>query len=66
MLGTRWMSLKATGDTNKSLHGYGIHGTWKPETIGTKSSNGCIRMKNEEVNELFSIVPYNTPVKIEK
>ena len=66
VLGTRWMALQPTGDTNQHLSGYGIHGTWLPETIGTKSSNGCIRMKNEDVNELFSIVPRKTKVLIEK
>ena len=65
VLGTRWMALTPTGDTDKNLSGYGIHGTWKPETIGTESSNGCIRMKNEEVNELYSILPYRTEVTIE-
>jgi lipoprotein-anchoring transpeptidase ErfK/SrfK len=66
VLGTRWMALKPTGDTNQHLSGYGIHGTWLPETIGTKSSNGCIRMKNNDVNELFSIVPRKTKVLIQK
>jgi len=65
VLGTRWMALTPTGDTDKNLSGYGIHGTWLPETIGTESSNGCIRMKNEEVNELYSILPYKTEVTIE-
>ena len=65
VLGTRWMSLKPIGDTNSHLRGYGIHGTWQPETIGTKSSNGCIRMKNNEVDELYSIIPYKTSVIIE-
>jgi len=65
VLGTRWMAITPTGDTDKNLSGYGIHGTWLPETIGTESSNGCIRMKNEEVNELYSILPYKTEVKIE-
>ena len=64
VLGTRWMALKPTGTTNTNLKGYGIHGTWEPETIGTESSNGCIRMKNEDVNELFSILPYYTKVAI--
>jgi lipoprotein-anchoring transpeptidase ErfK/SrfK len=59
------MALTPTGDTDKNLSGYGIHGTWLPETIGTESSNGCIRMKNEEVNELYSILPYKTEVTIE-
>jgi len=66
VLGTRWMALKPVGGTDQHLRGYGIHGTWLPETIGTKSSNGCIRMKNDDVNELFSIVPYKTKVLIEK
>lgn len=65
VLGTRWMSLKPIGDTNSHLRGYGIHGTWQPETIGTKSSNGCIRMKNNDVDELYSIIPYKTSVIIE-
>ena len=65
VLGTRWMALKPTGITDTNLRGYGIHGTWQPETIGTESSNGCIRMKNEEVNELFTILPYYTKVTIE-
>ena len=66
VLGTRWMALKPTGDTNKNLSGYGIHGTWKPETVGTQCSNGCVRMRNEEVNELFTILPYHTKVTIEE
>ena len=66
VLGTRWMALKPIGKTDQHLRGYGIHGTWKPETIGTKSSNGCIRMKNDDVDELFTIVPYKTLVTITK
>lgn len=64
VLGTRWMALKPTGDTNQNLRGYGIHGTWQPDSVGTQSSNGCIRMKNEEVEELYSILPYRTEVLI--
>ena len=55
-LGTRWMSI------NKKS--YGIHGTWEPETIGHQASAGCIRMLNEEVEELFALVPLGTPVTI--
>jgi len=65
VLGTRWMALTPTGKTNPNLRGYGIHGTWQPESVGTECSNGCIRMKNEDVNELFSILPYRTEVIIE-
>lgn len=69
-LGTHWLGLDPVGDTDPSLRGYGIHGTWEPETIGTDASRGCIRMLNEDVKELFDFVPqphrgYSVPVTIE-
>jgi lipoprotein-anchoring transpeptidase ErfK/SrfK len=65
ILGTRWFSLKATGDT-EDVRGYGIHGTWSPESVGTDSSAGCLRMINKEVEELFIYIPVGTPLKIVK
>jgi lipoprotein-anchoring transpeptidase ErfK/SrfK len=61
VLGTRWMGLINEGDT---VQGYGIHGTWEPETVGKSVSQGCIRMVNEEVEELFKIMPVGAKVKI--
>jgi len=51
IIGTRWISL--------SLSGYGIHGIDPKlnDTIGTKSSMGCIRMKNEKAEELYDLLP---------
>jgi hypothetical protein len=44
---------------------YGIHGTTEPWSVGQyNSSKGCIRMRNEDVRELFRIIPYNTLVTI--
>lgn len=63
ILGTRWMAIEATGDTPPA-RGYGIHGTWDDTTLGQQSSAGCIRMKNEEIEELFTFVPRGTPVTI--
>ncbi|MBI3986251.1 MAG: L,D-transpeptidase family protein [Lentisphaerae bacterium] len=63
VLGTRWLSLKAVEGT-PSVQGYGIHGTWEPETIGSQSSAGCVRMLNAEVEELFSLVPEGVRVVI--
>jgi len=63
ILGTRWFSLRATGET-EDVRGYGIHGTWSPESVGTASSAGCLRMKNDEVEELFVYIPVGTPVTI--
>ncbi len=64
VLGTRWLGLEATGDTDQALRGYGIHGTWEPESIGSAASEGCVRLQNDDVNELFDIVPVGTKVTI--
>ncbi|WP_186429393.1 L,D-transpeptidase [Clostridium sp. BSD9I1] len=54
--GVRWMGL--------SIPHYGIHGTNNPASIGTRVSNGCIRMYNKDVLELANTVPIGTPVQI--
>ncbi|MDO9465560.1 MAG: L,D-transpeptidase family protein [bacterium] len=58
VLGNRWMGI-----TEK---GYGIHGTIEPDSIGKQSTEGCIRMYNKDVEELFDLVPVETPVTIIK
>jgi lipoprotein-anchoring transpeptidase ErfK/SrfK len=63
VLGTRWLGLIPVGDTDPTLRGYGIHGTWQPESIGTAASQGCIRLENGQVNELFDIIPYPPPME---
>ncbi len=65
VLGPRWLSLAPEGGTDKGLMGYGIHGTADPDSIGKTVSNGCVRMRNAEVEELFMIIPRLTPVTIE-
>lgn len=32
--------------------GIGIHGTHQPNSIGTRATEGCIRLKNEDVEQL--------------
>jgi lipoprotein-anchoring transpeptidase ErfK/SrfK len=39
-----------------------IHGTNAPETIGTAVSNGCVRLVNEHVVDLYERVPLDAPV----
>lgn len=56
ILGTRWLGL--------NYDSYGIHGTSKPWLIGQMVSNGCIRMHNSNVEELFTLVKVGTPVYI--
>lgn len=41
-----------------------IHGTIAPQTIGTSASNGCFRMINEHVMDLYSRVRMGTKVVI--
>lgn len=54
--GSRGMQLS---DTN-----YAIHGTNEPDSVGKDESLGCIRMLQEDVEELFDLVPAGTKVTI--
>ncbi len=54
LLGTRWLGF--------SKKGYGIHGTVSPESIGKHSTSGCVRMLNQDVEELYELIPQGTQV----
>ncbi len=41
-----------------------IHGTNQEDKIGTAASHGCIRMRNDEIAELFDLIPDGTEVEI--
>ena len=43
---------------------YRIHGTNQPWTIGRAVSSGCIRMRNEDVTELYERVPVGATVVV--
>ncbi|MBS9719478.1 L,D-transpeptidase [Tianweitania sp. BSSL-BM11] len=43
---------------------YRIHGTNAPWTIGTNVSSGCIRMRNEDVTDLYERVRIGTKVVV--
>ncbi|WP_441988153.1 L,D-transpeptidase [Paenibacillus sp. 2RAB27] len=45
---------------------YAIHGTNKPASIGKDESHGCIRMLQQDVEELYNMVPGQTKVTIGK
>lgn len=46
--------------------GIGIHGTHDPASIGTRASEGCIRLENSQVEELKKLVSVGTKVVIEE
>ncbi|MDP8246219.1 MAG: L,D-transpeptidase family protein [Candidatus Hinthialibacter antarcticus] len=54
-LGTRWMGIGSS---------LGVHGTNEPDTIGFRKSAGCIRMYNEDVEELYKIVRLGSSLTI--
>ena len=41
-----------------------IHGTTQPKSIGQSVSNGCIRMLNEHVRDLYARIPLGTRVTV--
>jgi lipoprotein-anchoring transpeptidase ErfK/SrfK len=41
-----------------------IHGTNDPALIGTPASHGCVRMTNDDITNLVSMIPVGTPVLI--
>ena len=41
-----------------------IHGTNQEALIGQPVSHGCLRMRNDEVIDLFDIIPEGTPLHI--
>ena len=55
VLGTNRLNL---GD------GYALHGTNQPNSIGTSVSHGCVRLRNEDIETLYQMVPVGTPVYI--
>lgn len=42
----------------------GIHGTHLPESIGTRATEGCIRLRNDDIIDLKGRVKVGTPVII--
>lgn len=55
-VGTRWIGL--------SQKGYGIHGTNAPRSIGHAASHGCIRLRNRDVEKLFTMLQVGDMVEI--
>lgn len=64
-LGSRWIALKGLEGNAEGRTGFAIHGTKDPETIGTRSSKGCIRLLNGDAIELYNlVVPVSSKVKV--
>src|SRR6201984_1687272 len=55
-IGPRWVGL--------SQKGYGIHGTNAPRSIGHAASHGCIRLRNRDMERLFTLLRIGDVVEI--
>ncbi|MGA7755192.1 MAG: L,D-transpeptidase [Candidatus Sulfotelmatobacter sp.] len=55
-IGTRWLGL--------SQKGYGIHGTNAPKSVGHAASHGCIRLRNRDMERLFTMLRIGDAVEI--
>jgi lipoprotein-anchoring transpeptidase ErfK/SrfK len=50
--------------SGKAWTGIAIHGTHDPSSVGTNASEGCVRMNNNDLQELKRIVKVGTAVTI--
>lgn len=62
----RLSTLASETKSGKKWTGIAIHGTHDEASIGTRASEGCIRIRNEDVEELKKMVRVGTPVRIEE
>jgi hypothetical protein len=69
VFGTRWIPFeKELGQCSAPAKGYGLHGSpWKPDpktgklvedraSVGGNESDGCIRLRSEDMEELYAII----------
>lgn len=46
--------------------GYGIHGTIEPDSIGKAESRGCIRLRDQDIAEVFDLLTVGSTVLIRR
>ena len=56
-LGERWIDIG---------NSFGIHGTIDPNSISKSESAGCIRMRNEDVAEVYDLLTVGSTVRIQR
>jgi lipoprotein-anchoring transpeptidase ErfK/SrfK len=60
-LGKYWIALEGIEGKAMGQSGYGIHGTIDENSIGTDASMGCVRMANNDIEVVYSLlVPGST------
>lgn len=55
-IGKYWLALEGLEERNKKLQGYGIHGTIDPDSIGKQASMGCVRLRDDDLVLVYSML----------
>ncbi len=64
-LGSRWIALEGLEGAAKGRQGFAIHGTHQPESLGTASSQGCIRLENGNAILVYNmLIPVYSTVEV--
>ncbi len=58
-VGPYYIKLKGVSGEAVGRNGFAIHGTHKPAEIGMNTSSGCIRLRNNEVGEVYGLLSEN-------
>jgi lipoprotein-anchoring transpeptidase ErfK/SrfK len=58
-LGDRWIGFWHNGETR-----IGFHGTADEGSIGRAVSHGCLRMRNQDIRDLYDRVEVGTPILV--
>ena len=66
--GTRLLDLSWIDPKTGKLKASGeeLHGTYARDSVGTNASHGCMRMLNEDIEEVFELLKKGDLVKVQK
>lgn len=51
-----WLALQGADERTKTYSGYGIHGTNEPDSIGKAASHGCVRLADDDIEFVYSLM----------
>lgn len=58
-IGEYWLGLQGVDEQSAQYHGYGIHGTIEPDSIGRSMSMGCVRMAADDIATVWEMLTEN-------
>ncbi len=58
-IGEHWLGLQGVDADSAGHHGYGLHGTTEPDSIGRDMSMGCVRMAADDIATVWEMLTEN-------